>query len=172
MMKKKCYILIGLPGTGKSHWTKNILNDTYEVLSTDDLVEEFANQYSMTYDMVFSCLGLDGFEKTYKKNLQNAIENKKNLVIDRTNLTLKSRKRITSALPKFYEINYILFPYDENLQKEMVKKRELSGKIISQETIATMINTYTPPSYQEKVDNIYVIKIPYKWETIELLKKD
>jgi glycopeptide antibiotics resistance protein len=57
MAKKlnKLYVLIGVPGSGKSTWIKNQKwTDTCVIVSTDEFVEEYAKSVGKTYSEVFN----------------------------------------------------------------------------------------------------------------------
>ena len=48
------YILIGLPGSGKSTWIRNNqTKDDFVVISSDDEIEKYAKSQSKTYSEVF-----------------------------------------------------------------------------------------------------------------------
>jgi hypothetical protein len=52
--KKKIYVLVGPPSVGKSTWIQNTFSeqDPY-IISRDDLVDQVAEEYGLTYDDLF-----------------------------------------------------------------------------------------------------------------------
>lgn len=58
----KLFILVGPPSVGKSTWIKNypeFEDETPYVINRDDIVEEVANSYGLTYDDMFAKPGPD-----------------------------------------------------------------------------------------------------------------
>jgi predicted kinase len=50
-MRKKVIILCGVPTSGKSSWVKN--NPGYTVISSDNIIENYAQHIGSTYNEVF-----------------------------------------------------------------------------------------------------------------------
>ena len=42
-MTKEAYILVGPPGVGKSTWVRNEFSGPKHILSTDDIIQDFAD---------------------------------------------------------------------------------------------------------------------------------
>ena len=65
----KLYVLVGVPGSGKSTWVKNQkwANDCV-VVSTDEFVEDYAKECGLTYSEVF-----DDYMPTAVKLMANKI---------------------------------------------------------------------------------------------------
>jgi tRNA uridine 5-carbamoylmethylation protein Kti12 len=83
-------------------------------------------------------------------------------IIDRTNLTAKSRAKFIQKLKLHrYEIDCVVFPEvgSEALSHEEWKRRLNSrqGKTIPQEVLDRMINSYEIPLKSEGFDNIIFI---------------
>lgn len=91
--KATLYMLIGLPGSGKSTWiANNNVASIAAILSTDALIEQYAAEQGTTYDDVFADYintALNKMNSTKKW----AIANQMHVVWDQTNLTKASRKR-------------------------------------------------------------------------------
>ena len=52
---KNIYVLVGPPSIGKSTWVSNTFKDTPPfIISRDDIVDEVADEYGLTYDEMFS----------------------------------------------------------------------------------------------------------------------
>ena len=91
-------VLVGLPGVGKSTYINNNKNPNVVVLSTDTIVEEMCVSQGITYTQGFK-LFISEATSRFNKRLTNAIKNRSDIVIDRTNLTRASRQRVTRRLP-------------------------------------------------------------------------
>ena len=143
----KCIILVGVPASGKSTWHRNMYGDYMApVVSTDRIIEEVAASYGMTYDEGFK--GLIQFAEIIMwRQLTTYLMRRSDFIIDRTNLTAKSRAKFIQKLKLHkYEIEAIVFPEggSEALPKEEWKRRLDSrrGKTIPQEALDRMIDSY------------------------------
>jgi predicted kinase len=159
----KAYILVGLPASGKSTYTSKIKNENTFVFSTDDYIEAKAKDLGKTYnDMFRETIS----EATKEMNIMfyDAIKNKKDIIIDRTNMTTKSRNKYTLPLNKAgYEITIVVFPLPKNEEEKKLLQYRLNsrpGKNIPASVIESMTEQFEyPDSDLELFDNIE----EYKW---------
>lgn len=148
----KCTILVGVPASGKSTW--RWVNKTGMLTaSTDMIIENVSRDHGMTYNEGFK--DLIGFaEKIMWRRITLALMHQQDFVIDRTNLTAKSRAKFIQKLKLHrYEIECVVFPEvgSEALSKEEWKRRLESrpGKTIPQEALDRMVNSYEIPLMSE-----------------------
>lgn len=150
--KPQCIILVGLPGSGKSTWCAT--NRESIICSTDDIIEDIAYEYATTYDRIFESaikLATDIFWKRLKFHGAH----KKNLIIDRTNLSVGSRKKLMTALPG-YEFHAIIFPTPEKKEwSRRLASRE--GKTIPEDILASMLKTYEQPRLSEGFSTVSLV---------------
>jgi predicted kinase len=112
----------------------------------------------MTYDEGFK--GLIQFaEQIMWRQITTCLVRGNDFIIDRTNLTAKSRAKFIQKLKLHrYEIEAIVFPEvgSEALSKEEWKRRLNSrrGKTIPQEVLDKMIDSYEIPLMSEGFDKI------------------
>ena len=92
-------------------------------------------------------------DKIERETFNKAVKDKKDIVIDRTNMSPKSRRKWLLSVPKEYSKEAIIFatPFGE-VYKRNAKRRE-TGKDIKDWIIDNMIRGFTPPMYDE-CDNI------------------
>lgn len=143
----KCTILVGVPGSGKSTWLQEHM-PMANVMSTDIVIENVAKSYGMTYNEGFK--DLIGFaDKVMWRHITLAHMRQEDYVIDRTNLTAKSRAKFIQKLKLHrYEIECVVFP----TPKPEEWKRRLDsrpGKTIPQEVLDRMVDSYEMPLMSE-----------------------
>jgi predicted kinase len=163
------YMLVGLPGTGKSTWTdrfkrKHIseLNEqsfktntpfqyNLSVISTDDIIQHIANEHRLTYNQVFDNLTYSFAEKMTHKLARFAFDRNDIVIWDQTNLTHKSRGKKLSMVPSHYRKIAVSFGIPVDLTERLNSRQ---GKVIPQDVMDRMIYSYTPPSLMEGFDEI------------------
>ena len=152
---KNCYILIGVPASGKSTWVNNNVNLYEAIASSDNTIETVAEEYGFTYSETFNNL-IKFATMVFERDLEVAIELEKNIVIDRTNLTPKVRKRFIDMFKKAgYTVIAVVF---ETPEADEWKRRLDSrpGKFIPQTVLDSMSKNFVYPNVDEGFD--YVIK--------------
>jgi predicted kinase len=116
-------------------------------------LEEIAKDAGMTYDEVFKD-NIKIADKLFWQELQASIDRNEKIVVDRTNLTVKSRKRIIDmAKAKDYFISAEVFEthfHDNAKWKEFLGARE--GKTVPSNVIGSMMFSYERPTYDEGID--------------------
>lgn len=173
-MQRTCYLLAGLPGTGKSTTLKFLLKSQMMdremvVLSTDAAIERYAESVGKTYDEVFS-----GYIKRATSDLAmqltHAVMRNKNIIWDQTNLSVKSRHKKLNSFGRnmdqrksffnyeYYgiECHYILPPEtDEEIKEWHRRLRSREGKTIPDHILRNMRESYVLPDIKrEKFDKI------------------
>ena len=149
------YMLIGIPGSGKTTWIKNqnFNTDDTVIVSTDNIIEERAASKGMTYSDVFQD-EIKSATAEMNNNLKNAIAQKKNIVWDQTNLTVKTRRSKLAQIPDEYQKIAVLLstPTKEELK---IRLDNRPGKIIPNNILMGMISQLDPPSKLEGWDEIW-----------------
>lgn len=70
------YMLIGLPGSGKTTWRENTIassDEEFVVISQDDMIDNFAWQNNLTYNEAFKIAPLHDFAKQARADFRKAI---------------------------------------------------------------------------------------------------
>jgi predicted kinase len=163
------YMLVGLPGTGKSTWTdrfkrKHIseLNEqsfktntpfqyNLSVISTDDIVQTIADQNRLTYNQMFDNITYSFAEKITHKLAKFAFERNDIVIWDQTNLTAKSRGKKLALVPSHYKKICIMFRIPDNLNERLQTR---VGKNIPEDVMMNMIKSYQQPTITEGFDDI------------------
>ena len=155
-MQPTLYMLIGLPGSGKSTWT-NKLFETESldaiVLSTDHYVQAWADDEGSTYDEVF-----DKAIRSATSQLGVWVRHCKKFNIsavwDQTNLTAKSRAKKLQQLPNHRKVAVVFQADTETLQQRRANR---PGKTIPQHVLNYM--KLEMPSLDEGFDEIILVNI-------------
>lgn len=141
----KLFMLVGLPGSGKSTWIKNQnLTDDAFILSTDDFIEDVAAAKGKTYAEVFHEAIYDATAQL-DEDLEYAMKLGKDIIWDQTNMTIKGRRIKLDMVMGSYEKIAVVFNKPDDL-KERLARREAAGKIIPESVIESMEATYQPPT--------------------------
>lgn len=152
---KILYMLVGLPGVGKSYWVEHQTTlDNFDVISSDRHIEEYAKAVNKTYSDVF-----DDYVKTASKlmelDLQQSIINQRNIIWDQTNLTPKSRSRKLLNFPDYYKVAVVFKTPPEDVHDQQLKR---PGKVISKRLLFQMNDSFQLPTLDEGFD-----EIRYSW---------
>lgn len=149
----KAYILVGVPGSGKSTWAASqewIKDCAY--ISTDTIVEAYATNQGKTYSEVF-----EDFMPTAVSLMSDQVllakAQKKDIIWDQTSTTVASRKKKFRMLPDYYHIAVVFkTPYQEELTRRLNSR---PGKIIPKEVVENMINNFEMPNENEGYNEIW-----------------
>ena len=149
---------VGFPGVGKSVWlSKNVSQTTTQdvlILSTDQLIENHAAVVGKTYNEVFKDY-IDTASELFFAQVQTALAANRNVFIDRTNLTVKSRRRILSLVPKHYKKISIVFTCDKEVHDVRLEMRP--GKTIPKGVLKSMEENFVYPTPEEGFDEVMEI---------------
>jgi predicted kinase len=149
----KLYVLIGIPGSGKSTWVKDQewASDCAYV-STDIWVELEAHRLGKTYSEIFT----DYMPKAVNlmaAQVVDAREQGKDIIWDQTSTTIASRKRKFNMLPNYYHIAVVFeTPPRLELNKRLASR---PGKEIPDVVIEGMRASFEMPTEEEGFDEIW-----------------
>ena len=151
----KLYVLVGVPGSGKSTWIKN--QDWAKdcvVVSTDEFVEDYAKECGSTYSEVF-----DDYMPTAVKLMADKVvrarEAGKDVIWDQTSTTEKTRARKFNMLPDYYAIAVVFrTPEKEELARRLASR---PGKNIPAHVMKSMIEGLVEPTLEEGFKEIWYV---------------
>ena len=156
--KPRLYMLVGVPGSGKSTWVANQIQieqmDKYYIASTDRLLEIYACMLSATYNDVFQ-IHIGYAEKAMLTHVKDAIMYNYDIIWDQTNTSRKSRAKKLAMIPDHYEKIAVFFPTpsDEELHRRLVTRK---GKTIPYGVMQNMIDCLNQPMLEEGFDEVRV----------------
>ena len=147
------YVLVGVPGSGKSTWIKN--QDWalgLSVVSTDNFVEQEATRQGKTYNEVFK-----DYMPVAVRLMANQVEvckaNGHDIIWDQTSTTVASRKKKFNMLPDYHTVAVVF----KTLEPEELERRLDSrpGKSIPWNVMQGMISGFKMPTLEEGFDEVW-----------------
>lgn len=149
----KLYVLVGVPGSGKSTWIngQDWAGDC-AIISTDHYVEAYARSTGKTYSEVFEEFMPKAVD-LMAKDVVVARENNKDIIWDQTSTTVASRSRKFAMLPTYYKIAVVFkTPEPEELERRLQRR---PGKIIPKDVVQGMIDNFDHPTEDEGFNEIW-----------------
>jgi predicted kinase len=147
------YMMIGVPGSGKSTWIAN-QNWTQDcvIVSTDNLIEAEAARQGKTYNDVFKSY-IDTATGIMREQVVDAVIQGRDIIWDQTNTVAKSRKgKLT--LVKGYRKIAVVFAVPERAELEQ-RLALRPGKTIPGHVLDSMIEGFAVPSEEEGFDEVW-----------------
>jgi predicted kinase len=149
----KVYVLVGVPGSGKSTWVANQLwAKDCVYISSDQLVEEEAQRQGKTYNDVFK----DYINTAIAEMLEQAMAARdagKDIIWDQTSVSVKSRRKKFSVLPDYEHIAIVFdTPKEDELRRRLSNR---PGKTIPWEVVSSMIRNFEMPTEVEGFKEVW-----------------
>jgi tRNA uridine 5-carbamoylmethylation protein Kti12 len=145
--------LIGMPCAGKSTFTENYTKMTdrpFVIISSDNQIEAIAKEQGKTYSEVYPTIEMKTLESNMRASIRAAIKENKDIIIDRTNLTVPARRRWLAQIPAYYIKIGIHFQVENEVLFERLNRRAReTGKKIPRYVIQDMLGSFTPPQEGE-----------------------
>ena len=166
MNKPTLYIMCGLSGSGKSTIATQIANENPNtvIVSSDAIREELTGNYE---DQEHNEEVFKIFHNRIRKNL----ENKKNVIADATNITMKSRRAI---MMKVYGLNIrklcviIPKPFEQCKEDNLHREHPVPDFVLDKQ-----IRKFQIPFYEENFDaiKIYDLHKKHKLSVPEMIQQ-
>lgn len=142
----KAYILVGIPGSGKTTWvSQQTWHTDCAFISTDRWVYHFAIEQNTTYSQIFN----DVMPKCVDLMVQDVIdarEKGQDIIWDQTSTTVASRKKKFVMLPDYEHIAVVFrIPGPDELKKRL----DRPGKEIPDSVVQSMIDNFEMPTIEE-----------------------
>ena len=143
-------VLIGLPGAGKSTYVSK-KTDIDVIISRDTELIEYAKTLGIegSYTDIWKSLSKEDHSKIDKIvdiKFRAAFKEKRDIIIDMTNMSKKSQKRWVNLTNKKYFCKATIFVTPLDKLDKQLKSREPDKKI-SSEVIKSMMKSFTVPTY-------------------------
>ncbi len=165
MSQPICYIMVGLPGLGKSTLVEdqrkvyNRIDMDLFVYSTDAILERIAAFLGKTYDDVFE-QHIKSATAEADIDLAYAIKEQKDIIWDQTNLGVNKRRKIINRMRQAgYQVRCecVVPPepgWIDDQKAWAYRLRNRPGKTIPQHVLSNMIKSFVVPTAAEGFDMI------------------
>lgn len=148
------YILVGVPGAGKTTWYREqcwLADAVY--ISTDKHVEGYAASTNRTYSEVF-----EGYMPTavtlMVEEVKRAKEERKDIVWDQTSTTIRSRAKKFAMLWPDYRMVAVVFRTPDQVELER-RLNSRPGKVIPITVMSAMVHTMEDIDGEEHFDEVW-----------------
>ncbi len=155
------HILIGVPGAGKSTWTTQYMKDRVQegkarpiIISSDEIIEEIAAKMGVNYSEAYKVVDFDEIVRDMYDRFMNALKDNHPVIIDRTNTTIKARRRFLLKIPKHYRKVAVVFHTPDDIFERLRKRAKDTGKHIPEKVVQDFINKVQIPDEFEGFDEI------------------
>ena len=167
-IKPVAYMLVGVPGSGKSTWAEPFLTRDYKLVSSDEYIEKAAAALGVTYGDVFK-VTIDAATKWMNKCVESYTKAMFNLVWDQTNLTMKSRrKKLDTLMAAGYDVVAVTFEIpDAELTARRTGRAAATGKTIAPSILESMGKTYQRPTRLEGFSKVIIVTPTEEYEASE-----
>src|SRR3954447_729241 len=159
-MMPSVYVLMGLPGSGKTTWRSRCVAEregAAHAVARDDVVENIASLHGITYAEAWRTFSKI-IDKEFRRRLTEAFTLDKDVVVDNTNLTAKDRRRIFSRAPEDWEKVGVIFDVPEQwLVHRLLTRTDAGGKRIAPWLVQRMRLDWVPPA-PEDFDRILIVR--------------
>jgi predicted kinase len=147
------YVLVGVPGAGKSTWIRN--QDWAKdcaIVSTDMWVEMEAERVGKTYSEIFDEY-MPHAVKLMANHVELARDKGMDIIWDQTSTTVASRRKKFNMLPNYHAVA-VVFPTPEPAELER-RLASRPGKNIPWAVMQGMISGLKVPTEAEGFDEIW-----------------
>jgi tRNA uridine 5-carbamoylmethylation protein Kti12 len=148
-------MLCGIPTSGKSTFVTSLLSEPYWenviVLSTDNYIQQVADEHGKTYNDVFQETIAEATENL-RRQMRIAIKEGRDIILDQTNLTRRARKNKISKIPDTYHKRVVYF--EISLEEALERNNHRKGKFIPVGVLKQMYYSFEIPNNTENFETI------------------
>jgi len=152
---KKCIIMVGNIGSGKSTYVKD-LHGEYAVVSRDKLRYMFGNG-----NYIFDTKLEPTVSAATFYIVDNLMETGVNIIVDETNVNIKMRKMYIGYAKMYgYEISAIVLPrlsMEESVNRRMNDPHGQYDRTVWENVWKKFDNSYIEPTLQEGFNSVHII---------------
>ena len=152
-MKKHLYLMVGVPGSGKSTYVKNILKDGDIYISRDEI------RYSLLTEEDDYFAKENEVIKTFIDNIDKSLINEEycgDVYADATHLSPKSRAQILNKLKNKDKVSVIYLDIPLNIILERNAQRK-GRALVPENVVRRMYNSIILPTKIERIEELIII---------------
>lgn len=152
-MKKHLYLMIGVPGSGKSTYVKNILKDGDIYISRDEI------RYSLLTEEDDYFAKENEVIKTFIDNIDKSLVNEEycgDVYADATHLSSKSRAQVLNKLKNKDKVSVIYLDIPLNIILERNAQRK-GRALVPENVVRRMYNSIILPTKAEGIEELIII---------------
>lgn len=164
--RRKFYVLVGPQGVGKSYWVDSNLSDPY-IISYDNAVKAVAAANDVRYSDIAAGRSPQlrrDIEQAERQQVTNAVASGKDIVVDKTNMSAKSRRNAFKAIRgNEAEFDKIAVVFDfRGMEQDILRSVEMRAaaegdKYIPPADVINTMNRFEMPTYDEGFDDIIIV---------------
>ena len=152
-MKKHLYLMVGVPGSGKSTYVKNILKDGDIYISRDEI------RYSLLTEEDDYFAKENEVIKTFIDNIDKSLVNEEycgDVYADATHLSPKSRAQVLNQLKNKDKVSVIYLDIPLNVILERNAQRK-GRALVPENVVHRMYNSIILPTKAEGIEELIII---------------
>lgn len=164
--RRKFYVLVGPQGVGKSYWAESNIRDPY-IISYDNAVKAVATANDVRYSDIAAGKSPQfrkDIEQAERQQVTDAVASGKDIVVDKTNMSAKSRRNAFKAIrgnEADFEKIAVVFDF-RGMEQDVLRSVEIRAaaegdKYIPSSSVIDTMNRFEMPTYQEGFDDIVVV---------------
>ena len=149
----KVTVMVGLPASGKSTYLMDNTTEDDVIISKDVVIEEMGAErgygsYTDTYKLLTDEEHKEAYAETIRR-FKKAIAERKNVYIDLTNMSKKSRNKWIHSLKKYCTKAVIFVTGQSVLEFRNADRAQTQGKYIPKGVYENMMKTFIVPTLYE-----------------------
>lgn len=147
------FVLVGLPGSGKSTWARNHPR-RLAIASSDHYIRQIAVSEGLAYKEAFEQHNKKSFF-LMKERVKSLVRDGKSFIWDQVNLTRKKRASIYGLLHRTHRVVFVVFltPPEICWQRNL-ERNEREGQGIDRQRFEMLVKLLTVPDETEPHDRI------------------
>lgn len=164
--RRKFYVLVGPQGVGKSYWVASNIIDPY-IISYDNAVKAVAAANDVRYSDIAAGKSPQfrkDIEQAERQQVTNAVASGKDIVVDKTNMSAKSRRNAFKSIrgnESDFDKIAVVFDF-RGMEQDVLRSVEMRAavegdKYIPPADVINTMNRFEMPTYDEGFDDIVVV---------------
>lgn len=155
-MSRPVFVLLcGLPGVGKTTYSRRAQFDGYVRLSVDELLLKEMESNGLSYQETFNAHILQAQFEVMER-LKVGVKNEDNIILDQLNLSPTTRrKKLLRVPPEIYTRVAVSLEEEPEVLLQRNKDRLNKGMGLPESVLKRYIDTYIPPAISEGFDEIW-----------------